>query len=263
MDQKTTSKRKASNKKPSKNKDEVASKYFRESHESRSEKPLNNPTMASGTKHLRAFFELPCLELSKALLGQVLVRKLPNGERLSGRIVETEAYLGSADSASHSYKGPTGRNGAMFMQPGTAYVYNIYGMYCCMNISSQGTGSCVLLRALEPLENQDIMRGARSTRRQDEGKGLKIKDLCNGPSKLCQALHIDKDSINTQDLVTSGCIWLEKGAPVQEEEIIVSTRIGIESAGPESASKPYRFYVRNSDCVSRRDKKAEAKNDQS
>lgn len=83
------------------------------------------------------FYNLPCEDLAKALLGQVIVT-VHEGKRLAGKIVETEAYLGRVDKAAHSFKGKTDRNTAMFMKPGTAYVYNIYGMYCCLNISAQG-----------------------------------------------------------------------------------------------------------------------------
>jgi len=84
------------------------------------------------------FYQQKCADLAKALLGKLLVHKLESGDRVSGVIVETESYLGREDKAAHSYKGQTEKNTAMFMDPGTAYVYNIYGMYCCMNISSQG-----------------------------------------------------------------------------------------------------------------------------
>ena len=84
-----------------------------------------------------SFYDLSCEDLAKALLGQILVMKY-EGKRLVGKIVETEAYLGPIDKGAHSYKGKTDRNAAMFMKPGTAYVYNIYGMYCCMNISARG-----------------------------------------------------------------------------------------------------------------------------
>lgn len=85
----------------------------------------------------RNFYSVPCQQLAMALLGKRIVRMV-DGIRIAARIVETEAYLGAVDKAAHSYKGQTDRNKAMFMQPGTAYVYNIYGIYCCINISSQG-----------------------------------------------------------------------------------------------------------------------------
>lgn len=100
-----------------------------------------NVNKFSSSKRLKSlFYQKDCLQLSKDLLGQILVRKCPNtGELLCGKIVETEAYLGKEDKAAHSYKGKvTDKNSAMFMAPGTAYVYHIYGIHCCMNVSSEG-----------------------------------------------------------------------------------------------------------------------------
>ncbi|KAG9463768.1 hypothetical protein GDO78_021120 [Eleutherodactylus coqui] len=88
---------------------------------------------------LSDFYNKPCIDLAKSFLGQILVRRLPDGTELRGRIVETESYLGGEDEASHSRGGKrTERNVAMYMKPGTIYVYQIYGMYFCMNVSSQG-----------------------------------------------------------------------------------------------------------------------------
>ncbi|KAI3359167.1 hypothetical protein L3Q82_002702 [Scortum barcoo] len=124
---------------------------------------------------------------------QVLVRRCADGAELRGRIVETEAYLGGEDKASHSAGGKhTKRNTAMFMKPGTIYVYPIYGIYLCMNVSSEGEGAAVLLRSLEPLQGQPVMRQLRTARRKEGARELKDKELCNGPSKLCQALDIPR-----------------------------------------------------------------------
>uniref|UniRef100_A0A8D0HSS6 DNA-3-methyladenine glycosylase n=1 Tax=Sphenodon punctatus TaxID=8508 RepID=A0A8D0HSS6_SPHPU len=139
------------------------------------------------------FFNQSCISLARSFLGQILVRKLPDGRELRGRIVETEAYLGGEDKASHSSGGrQTPRNAAMFMKPGTLYVYQIYGIHFCMNVSSQGEGAAVLLRSLEPLQGLDTMRQLRSTQRKGTAKPLKDWELCNGPSKLCHALDINK-----------------------------------------------------------------------
>uniref|UniRef100_UPI001ED82452 DNA-3-methyladenine glycosylase n=1 Tax=Scatophagus argus TaxID=75038 RepID=UPI001ED82452 len=133
------------------------------------------------------FFNRSCLSLAKALLGKVLIRRCADGTELRGRIVETEAYPGGEDKASHSAGGKrTERNTAMFMKPGTIYVYPIYGIYLCMNVSSEGEGAAVLLRSLEPLHGQPVMRQLRAARRKEGSRQLKDKELCNGPSKLCQ-----------------------------------------------------------------------------
>uniref|UniRef100_A0A0B7AAI9 DNA-3-methyladenine glycosylase n=2 Tax=Arion vulgaris TaxID=1028688 RepID=A0A0B7AAI9_9EUPU len=199
------------------------------------------------------FFEVPCIDLARALLGQYLVRMVGT-QRVSGRIVETEAYLGLEDKAAHSYKGKrTQRNEAMFMQPGTAYVYNIYGMYCCLNISAQGDGCAVLVRALEPIENIEVMKAERGNR---STKKLKNKDMTNGPSKLCQALQISKQTFNQTDLCVSDLLWLEKGDNIHIHEMICCPRINI-GYSEEWKHKPLRFYISGNECVSVKDKTAE------
>jgi len=223
------------------NKSERTSKYF---------KP---PSRLVGD-----FYDNPCLVLAKSLLGKVLCRKLPGGELLKGKIVETESYLGEEDVASHSYKGKqTPRNAAMFMKPGTAYVYVIYGMYNCFNISSQENGSAVLLRALEPLAGFETMKVKRSIKRKEGAKELKITDLCSGPSKLCQSFSVNKE-LDKVDMCTSEDIWLEEGGDMDDMMIVTSSRIGISSCGPEWAGKPLRFYIHGNKHVSVRDKKTEA-----
>ncbi|CAG5118854.1 unnamed protein product, partial [Candidula unifasciata] len=210
-------------------------------------------TSSSNKRLSREFFDVPCVDLARALLGQYLVRRLGT-ERVSGRIVETEAYLGLEDKAAHSYKGKrTERNEAMFMQPGTAYVYNIYGIYCCLNISSQGEGCAVLLRALEPVQNIGIMRTTRSS---NSTKKQKDKEMTNGPSKLCQALQISKSMFNQIDLSSSDLMWLEKGDDVDNDSIISCPRINIGYA-EEWKEKPLRFYLIGNECVSVKDKAAE------
>ncbi|KAJ8387131.1 hypothetical protein AAFF_G00160710 [Aldrovandia affinis] len=200
------------------------------------------------------FFDQPCVRLAKAFLGKVLSRRRADGTVLRGRVVETEAYLGGEDRASHSAGGRrTHRNAAMFMKPGTVYVYQIYGVYLCMNVSSQ-----VLLRALEPLQGQEVMRGLRGVRRREGSRPLKEKELCNGPSKLCQALDIPRN-FDRRDLATDPEVWLERGGGRRRgggPRVVSAPRIGIQAHG-EWAAKPLRFYVRGHPCVSVRDRRAE------
>ncbi|XP_048187913.1 DNA-3-methyladenine glycosylase isoform X2 [Perognathus longimembris pacificus] len=206
------------------------------------------------------FFNQPAIPLAQAFLGQVLVRRLADGTELRGRIVETEAYLGPEDEAAHSRGGrQTPRNRGMFMKPGTLYVYIIYGMYFCMNVSSQGDGSCVLLRALEPLEGLESMRQLRSTHRKGAiSHPIKDRELCSGPSKLCQALAIDK-SFDQQDLTQNEAAWLEHGSlQPSGSAIVAAARVGIGQAG-EWTKKPLRFYIRGCPWVSVVDKAAEAR----
>lgn len=204
------------------------------------------------------FFDQPAVALARAFLGQVLVRRLDDGTELRGRIVETEAYLGPEDEAAHSRGGrQTPRNRGMFMKPGTLYVYIIYGMYFCLNVSSQGDGACVLLRALEPLGGLETMRQLRSTlRKGTTGRALKDRELCSGPSKLCQALAIDK-SFDQRDLAKDRAVWLERSPPgPSEPAVVAAARVGIGHAG-EWAQKPLRFYLRGSPWVSVVDRAAE------
>lgn len=204
------------------------------------------------------FFDQPAVTLARAFLGQVLVRRLADGTELRGRIVETEAYLGPEDEAAHSRGGrQTARNRGMFMKPGTLYVYIIYGMYFCLNVSSQGAGACVLLRALEPLEGLETMRQLRNTlRKSTVGRSLKDRELCSGPSKLCQALAIDK-TFDQRDLAQDEAVWLEHGSlEPSSTAVVAAARIGIGYAG-EWTQKPLRFYVQGSPWVSVVDRVAE------
>jgi len=138
------------------------------------------------------------------LLGAILVHETAQG-RLSGRIIETEAYLGTGDPASHSARGRTARNASMFVAAGTIYVYRIYGVHLCLNVvtGAEGVGEAVLLRALEPLEGLDAMRERRGGVHRPGGVDLKgsvdrpgrvdDRKLCDGPGKLVQALGVTAD----------------------------------------------------------------------
>ncbi|GAA6091392.1 DNA-3-methyladenine glycosylase isoform X2 [Tachysurus ichikawai] len=220
------------------------------------------PSKADNGARLRSdFFNQPCVDLAKALLGKVLVRRHSDGTELRGRVVETEAYLGGEDKASHSAGGKrTERNAAMFMKPGTIYVYPIYGIYLCMNISSQGEGAAVLLRSLEPLQGQDVMRRLRASKRKEGAKTVKDRELCNGPSKLCQSLDVQR-CFDRRDLASDADVWLEvdtQWVTPGESDVVSARRIGIESHG-EWATKPLRFYLRGHRCVSVVDRAAESK----
>ena len=208
------------------------------------------------------FFNEPCIALAKKLLGKFLVRKLSaaNGnlaELCACKIVEVEAYPGGTDKASHSYNGKqTDRIKAMYMKPGTAYVYNIYGVYCCLNVSSQEPGGAVLIRALEPVLGIETIKNNRSSK--SKSSKLKLKDMTSGPSKLCQALSITKETFNQTDLCHSEDMWLQDVIILGKSSRIVSTapdvfeakRIGIDYAGEEAVNSLYRFYVRNNLFVS-------------
>lgn len=171
------------------------------------------------------------------LLGCELVREL-DGRLLRCRIVETEAY-DQSDAASHSYKGRTPRTDVMFGPSGHVYVYFTYGMHFCCNVVTgrEGQGAAVLIRAVEPLEGEDIM----STRH----RGLRGVAVTNGPAKLCQALAIDR-SMNGHDLALSP-LRLVVRDPLVQREIIQTTRIGITQA----KDMPWRFYIADNAYVSK------------
>lgn len=182
--------------------------------------------------------ELPsdCAELARYLIGKTLVHER-RGVRLSGRIVETEAYV-VGDAAGHAFRGETERNGSLFRDLGRAYVYFSYGCWHCMNVAAEreGVGAGVLLRALEPLEGIESMRRARG--------GAALHDLARGPGRLTTALGIDlrHDGL---DLFTHPALWLAD-AVREPGDIGVSPRIGIS----KEADRPLRFYERASRFVS-------------
>jgi DNA-3-methyladenine glycosylase len=184
----------------------------------------------------RDFLDRPAEEVAPRLLGCLLVREL-NGQRLVGRIVETEAY-DQTDAASHSYRGRTPRTDVMFGPAGRVYVYFTYGMHYCMNVvcGPEGYGSAVLIRALEPVEGQELMAENRHGR-----GGL---ELTNGPAKLCQALAIDR-SWNGHDL-RKGPLQLVLQPPLKQTGIVQTTRIGISQA----KDVPWRFYEHDNRYVS-------------
>lgn len=191
----------------------------------------------------RNFFSRPTLAIGQALLGQYLIREL-DGQRLAGRIVETEAYIGADDSANHASKGRTGRTRVMFGPPGLAYVYLIYGMYHMLNVVTEAPDfpAAVLIRAVEPVEGLNLMEAHRPRVR-------KTVNLTNGPGKLCQALAIDQ-KLNDWDLTVGQKLWLESGRPVPDEAIATGPRIGISYARPEDQAAPWRFWVKDNRFVS-------------
>jgi DNA-3-methyladenine glycosylase len=196
----------------------------------------------------RKFYARRADVLARALLGQVLVRVL-DGARLSGRIVETEAYLGVNDRAAHSYGGRRSpRNASMWGAAGHAYVYFIYGLHYCMNVVAEGPEqpAAVLIRALEPLEGLAMMRAHRAGKVPAER--LRDTDLCSGPAKLAQALKLDR-ALDGADLVAGEVLFLEHGAHVPRARTVVSPRIGVAYAR-EWADRPLRFHVAGNAHVS-------------
>ena len=191
----------------------------------------------------RSFYLQPTLRVARALLGKVLVHETREG-RTVGRIVEVEAYRGPRDRAAHSAGGRrTARNETMWGPPGHAYVYFIYGMHHCVNVTTQrpGVPEAVLLRALEPLEGIDLMRARRGLADGPEWR------LCRGPGSLCQALGVTRTDDGT-DLVAGPLRILD--APAIRTRLVARTaRIGVAYAGTD-ALRPWRFLVVGSSAVS-------------
>jgi len=182
------------------------------------------------------FYARDTLTVARELLGQRLVRVL-GGERLSGRIVETEAYIGENDLACHASRGLTPRTAIMFGPPGRAYVYFIYGMHYCLNVVTEreGFAAAVLIRALEPLEGLPSMRARRGDRPDHE--------VADGPGKLCQALQITRE-LNGVDLVTSDVLLIEAGSAIPDAGVLTTPRVNVR--GDERAlTVPWRFCLAN------------------
>lgn len=183
----------------------------------------------------RVFYDRPTVEVARDLLGKVLV----HGET-AGRIVETEAYLGGDDLASHSAAGLTGRTRVIFGPPGHAYVYFIYGMYECLNLVAESAGvpGCVLIRALEPLAGIDRMRERRPAAK-------KVEDLASGPGKLTLAMGITR-ALNGAD-VSRGALVVRQSPDAAPFEIAVTPRVGIT----KSSDRPLRFFIQGSPFISK------------
>lgn len=180
------------------------------------------------------FFKMETLKTAKFLLGKVLVKN--NGRKgiLSGKIVETEAYIGDHDPACHAFQKRSGRSSVLYEDGGTIYVYFIYGNYYCFNVvtEKEGIGSAVLIRAVEPLDGIRQMKLNRP--------GIKsIHDLTNGPSKLCMAFGIGREFNNTR--LSAKGIFISEPREKEKFEIAVSKRIGIV----KGADLPYRFFIKD------------------
>jgi len=189
------------------------------------------------TRLTRRFFEGYTPSVARALLGTVLVRVV-DGERLSGTIVETEAYRGARDPASHAYSGRTKRNAVMFGEGGHAYVYFSYGFHWCLNLTTEpaGRAGAVLVRAIEPIEGLERML---------RNRGLDSDEhVSDGPGKLTQALRIDS-GLNGEDLITSDRLFVEEGGKV--EGIESSSRVGIK----RGVEFKWRLFVKGNRFVSK------------
>jgi DNA-3-methyladenine glycosylase len=191
----------------------------------------------------RKFYLQDTVSAARALLGCTLWRRMDQ-ELLGARLVEVEAYLGANDLAAHTRGGlRTPRNESMYLDGGHAYVYFTYGMHFCMNVVTQESGiaEAVLLRAAEPVAGMESMRTRRPKAKRDV-------DLMNGPGKLCAALAIDR-ALDGTPLDGDTLFLTARDAAIDEDEIAISPRIGIDNSG-DAAHWPLRFYLRGNRYVS-------------
>ncbi len=194
----------------------------------------------------REFYETEdTISAARQMLGKLLVVPDKGGERVSGMIVELEAYCGITDRAAHSFGGRrTARNEVTYGPGGHAYVFFIYGMYFQLNfvLGPVDHPHVLLIRAVEPVEGIDLMRGRRGA--------MKDTNLTSGPGKLCIAFGIDR-TFNGEDLVEGSRMWIEDHRAIKDDEIAVGKRIGIDYAG-EHADLLWRFWVKGNHYVSKR-----------
>lgn len=185
-----------------------------------------------------AFYDRPTEDVARDLLGAFLEHRTPDGT-VRGRIVEAEAYLGPNDPACHATAGLKPRTRTLHGPPGIAYVYFIYGMHWCFNAVTreEGHGSAVLIRAVEPVRGQALMRQRRGVQRDT--------DLTRGPARLCDAFAITRAQDGLR--LDRGPLRILAGTPVPDEDVVITPRIGIRKA----ADWPLRFLVRGNRFVSK------------
>jgi DNA-3-methyladenine glycosylase len=197
----------------------------------------------------REFFNRDPRKVSRDLLGKIIVRTA-GSKLLAGRIVEVEAYLGAGDAAAHAAAGRTLRNDVLFGPPGHAYIYFIYGVHYCLNISClpDGEAGCLLIRALEPLTGIAEMARARGLNSLDPTSVRDLRKLLSGPGKLCEALGITRPRDNAKDMVAPQSDLQVRDDGFRPVEILATPRIGIT----KSAEMPLRYLIAGNAFVSRK-----------
>lgn len=193
--------------------------------------------MSRGDRIPRDFFQRPTLDVARELLGKRLVRVEKDGSRTAGRIIETEAYIGSDDLGCHAASGRTARNESMWGPAGHAYVYFIYGMHWMLNFVTEQVGfpAAVLLRGVEPLEGLDRIRARRKARPSSE--------WTNGPAKVCQAFGIDGDLDGLDLCSDASSLFIEEDQVIPTSSVTTSPRVGLYSVEEPWKSIPWRFQV--------------------
>jgi DNA-3-methyladenine glycosylase len=197
----------------------------------------------------RGFFNRDPRTVARELLGTLIVRR-EGRKQLAGRIVETEAYLGAGDLAAHAAAGNTARNSVLWGPPGHAYVYFIYGVHYCLNISClpAGEAGCILIRALEPVNGIAEMAEARGLSDLDLESTRELRKLASGPGKLCEALGITRPRDNDKDMVSSDSDLQVASDGFRVQEVAVTQRVGIT----KSAELPLRYVIAGNAFVSRK-----------
>ncbi len=191
----------------------------------------------------REFYDRDTVETARDLLGKLLVRELPGGERFICRITETEAYVGRVDKACHAYGYKrTPRTETLFAPPGTSYIYLIYGMYHCLNLVTEPEGEpcAVLLRGAVPVENGDMIAQNRFRCKLSELTAYQKKNFLNGPGKLCRGLELTRAQNGLDVTGREGGLYVCDGP--HPEKIFVGKRIGIDYA-EEAVDFPWRFWT--------------------
>ncbi|HEV7673060.1 MAG TPA: DNA-3-methyladenine glycosylase [Candidatus Angelobacter sp.] len=197
----------------------------------------------------RSFFNRDPRTVARELLGKLIVRR-EGRKQLAGRIVEVEAYLGAGDLAAHAAAGHTARNAVIFGPPGHAYVYFIYGVHYCLNISClpEGDAGCVLIRALEPVGGIREMANARGLADLDLASARDLRKLASGPGKLCEALGITRLRDNSKNMLSSASDLQVVSDGFRMDEILVTQRIGITKA----TEMPLRYVIAGSSYLSKK-----------
>ncbi|WP_346968075.1 DNA-3-methyladenine glycosylase [Clostridium disporicum] len=199
----------------------------------------------------KEFYNRSAVDVAKDLLGKVLVREV-DGKILKGKIVETEAYIGESDKACHAYNGRrTKRTEPLYGEGGISYIYFIYGLYHCLNVVTreENVAEAVLIRALEPLNEFDYISQIRYKKDFNELTKTQIKNLANGPSKLCLAYLIAKN-LNEYKLYEKGELYVEEHES-EDFEIVETKRIGIDYS-EEAKDFLWRFYIKNNNFISKK-----------
>jgi len=210
-------------------------------------RPRATSSCARGALISREFYLDPPDLVARNLLGKLLVRTVGAGEPMIGRIVEVEAYFGESDAAAHAFAGKTARNAVLFGPPGHAYVYFVYGMHFCLNVSCEreGRAGCVLLRALEPICGLEAMAIARGLAAQGTlGPGSKM--LTSGPGRLCQAFGVTRTRDNGADLTSAESDLQIRDDGFLAQQVQVTPRVGIS----KEAARPARYVLAGNSCVS-------------